>query len=110
MEGFFSIIIIGVLLWLSYKHLIINATLPIERIKEYLNKKNLNYSRHIKVKKPWNPNFECGESIFTSFKYRKHHYEIDAVDSEGNPVQVKVRWYQSMSFFHKNKVIFEIEN
>jgi hypothetical protein len=109
LEFIFGIIIIGILLWLGYKHYYINLTIPTSRIKEYLNKKGLKYIRHQKVKKSWNPNFESEETIFTSFLYRKHYYVIDAADSEENPVEINARWYQSMSFFHKNKVIFEIK-
>ena len=90
--------------------MILNATLPTNRIKEYLDQKKLTYIRHEKVKKPWNPNFESGETIFTSLAFRKHYYEIDATDSEGNPMEVIGKWYQSMSLFHKNRVVFEIKN
>ena len=76
---------------------------------DYLDKKNLVYLRHQKISKPWNPNFESGESIFTSFAYRKHHYEIDALDLDGDPITINARWYQSMSFFHKNRVVFEMK-
>ena len=85
------------------------AELPFSKINEYLDKNNLIYEQHKKVKKLWNPNFENGESIFTPFTYRKHYYEVDATDKEGNPVIVYARWYKSMSFFHKNIVYFEIE-
>lgn len=83
--------------------MILNAKLPISRTKKYLEKKKLTYIRYKLVKKPWNPNFERGESIFTSFAYRKHRYEIDAMNSEVNPVTINARWYQSFSYFIKTE-------
>ena len=109
MGEIFIVIIVGGLLWVVFKSMIVNAELPISEIKEYLDKNNLIYVRHKRVKIPWNPNFENGESIFTPFAYRKHQYEIDVTDCDGNPKLIRARWYQSMSFFHKNMVYFEIE-
>jgi len=105
----FIVISVGALFWIIFKYSIVNAELPISEIKEYLDKNNLIYVRHKRVKIPWNPNFENGESIFTPFAYRKHQYKIDATDCDGNPKLIRARWYQSMSFFHKNMIYFEIE-
>ncbi len=89
--------------------MVVNASLPKTKIIDFLDKNKLVYVRHNKVRKPWSSEFQSEESIFTSFAYRKHHYEIDALDLKGDAVTIEARWYQSMSFFHKNKVIFELK-
>ena len=86
-----------------------NADLKIEKIKSYLERENLEYVRHRPVNKPHNPNFEIGENILTWLRFRKHHYEIDAIDSDGNAVVVQALYYQPRSFYLKNRVYFTIK-
>ena len=100
------LILVG-LIGFGYKSFIVDSKLPVNKINQYLEQQQLVYTRHRKVKKPWDPNIESEENIFTSYIFRKHHYEIDANDIVGNPVQVEAKWYQSMSLLHKNKVIFK---
>ena len=89
--------------------MIINAVLPLPKIQEYLTSKQLEYIRHQKIKKPWNPQFENGETLLDLFYYRKHYYLIDAIDRKGDPIEVEAIWYQSYSFL-KNKVIFKTKS
>ncbi|MFD2099413.1 hypothetical protein [Flagellimonas iocasae] len=105
----FSILVIIASLFLVIKVSIANASIPVSRIEEYLVSKNLKYIRHQKVKKPWNPNFENGETLLSLFRYRKRYYLIDVEDHEGNPREVEATWYQSMSFL-KNKAFFKIKH
>ena len=88
---------------------IANADLKIEKIKTYLEGENLSYVRHRQVYEPNNPNFEIGENILTWLRFRKHQYEIDAEDSDGNPVIVQAVYYQPRSFYLKNRVYFVIK-
>ena len=108
MEIFGILIVIGSLL-LTIKVSIVNATLPISKIEEYLVSKNLKYIQHQKIKKPWNPNFENDETLLSLFRYRKQYYLIEVEDYQGNPCEVEATWYQSMSF-RKNKVFFKIKH
>lgn len=85
-----------------------NADLKLEKIKSYLDRNNLEYVNHREVTKPYNPNFEIGEHLFTWLFFRKHHYEIDAMDLNGNPIIISVLHYQSTILFQKNRTYFKI--
>ncbi len=89
MGEIFIVISVEALFWIIFKYSIVNAELPISEIKVHLDKNNLIYERHKRVKIPWNPNFVNGKSIFTPFAYRKHQYEIDATDLDGNPKTIR---------------------
>ena len=105
--GLFVFLILAVFCFLHYKYFVFNKKLPFSKIESYLDSENLVHVRHQKIKKPWNPNFENDETIFFILVYRKHHYLIDAIDHKGNPTEVEGTYYQPLSFFHKNKVIFK---
>lgn len=85
-----------------------NAELKLEKIKSYLAKNNLEYVNHRQVRKPYNPNFEIGEHLFTWISFRKHHYEIEAMDLNGDPVILSALHYQSAVLFKKNRTYFKI--
>ncbi|MEC7265159.1 MAG: hypothetical protein VXW38_15575 [Bacteroidota bacterium] len=104
--SFFGVIVALAILFIGYKTLIVNAVLPLSRIQEYLVSKQLEYIRHQKIKKPWNPQFENGETLLDLFYYPKHYYLIDAIDCNGDPIEVEATWYQSMSL-RKNRVFFK---
>tara|TARA_R110000744_G_C19128915_1_gene536825 strand:- start:321 stop:644 length:324 start_codon:yes stop_codon:yes gene_type:complete len=87
-----------------------NADLKIEKINEYLQNKKLHYVRHKEIRKPYNSNFEIGEGLFTWLHFRKHHYEIDAIDAQGNPVVVNALFYQNVSLIYRNRVFFDIKD
>ncbi|MFS4448480.1 hypothetical protein [Maribacter sp. 2307UL18-2] len=102
-------IIFGLILAYSFWFFIANADLKPQKIKAYLESKKLDYVRHKEVFKPLNKNFEIGEGIFTWLHFRKHHYTIDAIDKEGNPVVVNALFYQNVSLLYRNRVFFNIE-
>lgn len=85
-----------------------NADLKIDRIKSYLKEKELNYVRHSQVRKNNFPKFDIGEGIFTWLFFRIHHYEIDATDDKGNPITVAAVYFQTVTFFYKNRVFFNL--
>ncbi|UWX56022.1 hypothetical protein NYZ99_06790 [Maribacter litopenaei] len=85
-----------------------NEDLKLEKIKSYLGRENPEYVNHRKVVKPYNANFEIGENLLTWLYFRKHHYEIDALNLIGDPVVVSAIHYQSMLFFFKNRTYFTI--
>ncbi|KAA2215554.1 hypothetical protein [Maribacter flavus] len=87
-------------------HVFSNEELKLEKIKSYLESEQLEYVNHRKVVKPYNANFEIGENLLTWLYFRKHHYEIDALNLIGDPVVVSAVHYQSMSFLYKNRTYF----
>lgn len=109
MENIFFALIIALCFYYMFWVYISNADIKIEKIESYLKRKKLSYVRHRLVKKPNNPDFEIGENILTWIYFRKHHYEIDATDLEGNALIVKALYYQSVTFFRKNRVYFDIK-
>ena len=86
--SFYGVVVALAILYIEHKTMIVNAVLPLFRIQEYLVSKQLEYIRHQKIKKTWNPQFENGETLLDLFYYRKHYYLIDAIDCKGDPIEV----------------------
>ncbi len=84
-----------------------NADLKVEKINSFLKPKELEYIRHRIIKKA-NKNFENGETFFILFIFIKKYYQIDATDSNGDPVNIDVERYQSTIPFMKNRVFFHL--
>jgi len=88
---------------------IANADIRIEKIHDFLQSKELNYNRHRNVRRH-NMNFENGETFLTFLMFWKKYYEIDATDSQGNPVIVVVQRYQSVVPLLKNRIFFQVNS
>ncbi|MBO6829934.1 MAG: hypothetical protein JJ876_10285 [Muricauda sp.] len=85
-----------------------NADLKIDKIKSYLEKRDLKYVSHTKVRKSTFPKFDIGENLFTWFFFRKHQYEVIASGVKGETKNIYVVFYQTTTFFYKNRVFFDL--